>query len=259
MLFRKSGMPEEGELVLCTVTKVMYHSVFTNLDEYGKSGMIHISEISPGRIRNIRDFVSEGRKIVCKILSINEEKGHIDLSLRRVNEMQRRGKIDWIKQEQKAEKIVEMVAKKLGKKELELYNQISDAVFAKYDCLNSCFQDIVAGNITLEKLGVDKKVAKEIEDIIRQRIKPPEVEIKGDLKILSYDADGVSIIKEALKKAEEKNLGITYAGGGKYRVMVKATDYKEAEKIMKDGIDATIKYIEKQGGEGEFAREEKKK
>ncbi len=258
MLFRKSGMPEEGELVLCTVTKVMFHSVFTNLDEYGKSGMIHISEISPGRIRNIRDFVSEGRKIVCKILSVNVEKGHIDLSLRRVSEMQRRGKIDWIKQEQKAEKIVEMVAKKGGEKVEPLYNKLSEPIFAKYDSFNSCFQDIVAGNITLEKLGVDKKIAKEIEEVVKQRIKPPEVEIKGDLMISSYAPDGVEVVKDVLKKAEEKGVSITYAGGGKYKVIVKSSDYKTAEKILKEGIDVALKNVEKQGGEGEFIREEKK-
>ena len=62
MLLKKQGFPEESELVLCTVTSVQYHSVFVDIDEYGKSGLIHISEVSPGRIRNIRDFVKEGKK-----------------------------------------------------------------------------------------------------------------------------------------------------------------------------------------------------
>ena len=64
MLLKKHGFPEESEIVLCTVTKVQYDSVFVNLNEYGKLGVIHISEISPGRIRNIRDFVKEGRIII---------------------------------------------------------------------------------------------------------------------------------------------------------------------------------------------------
>ncbi|MBI2651000.1 hypothetical protein HYX01_00865 [Candidatus Woesearchaeota archaeon] len=52
MLLQKKGFPEEDELVMCTVLKVQYHSVLVGLDEYGKNGMIHISEVSPGRIRN---------------------------------------------------------------------------------------------------------------------------------------------------------------------------------------------------------------
>ena len=93
MLYKKQGFPEESELVMCTVSNIQYHSVFADLDEYGRQGMIHISEISPGRIRNIRDYVKEGKKIVCKVLRVNSERGHIDLSLRRVNEAQRKNKI----------------------------------------------------------------------------------------------------------------------------------------------------------------------
>ena len=62
-------MPKEGEIVLCKVTKIFHSSVFANLVEYGdfSSGMIHISEIAPGRIRNLRDYVKVGKQIVCVI------------------------------------------------------------------------------------------------------------------------------------------------------------------------------------------------
>src|SRR3989338_3106883 len=107
MLLEKKGFPAEEELVLCTVTNVQFHSVFVTLDEYNsRTGMIHISEVAPGRIRNIRDFVIEGKKVVCKVLRINQEKGHIDLSLRRVNESQKQLKLNEIKQEQFAENIL---------------------------------------------------------------------------------------------------------------------------------------------------------
>ena len=64
MLYRRSGFPQEHEIVLCTVNKILTHSIFVGLDEYDKQGMLHISEVSPGRIRNLRDFVEEGKKIV---------------------------------------------------------------------------------------------------------------------------------------------------------------------------------------------------
>ena len=103
MLYHKDGFPEENEAVMCTVTSVQYNSVFCTLDEYGKSGMIHISEVAPGRIRNIRDYVIEGKKVVCKVLRTDLERGHIDLSLRRVSEGQRRNLNMLLKQEQQAE------------------------------------------------------------------------------------------------------------------------------------------------------------
>ena len=135
MLLKKQGFPEESEIVLCTVTSVRYNSVFANLNEYNHSGMIHISEVSPGRIRNINDYVKEGKVVICKVLRVNKERGYIDLSLRRVNEGQRRAKVNEIKKEQKAEKIIEFVAKKLKKDIKEIYKTISDNILTKYDLL----------------------------------------------------------------------------------------------------------------------------
>jgi len=76
MLYAIEGYPEEDEIVLCKVTKIFPNSVFVELLEYHKPGMVHISEVSPGRIRNLRDFVSVDRQIICKILSVNKEKGY---------------------------------------------------------------------------------------------------------------------------------------------------------------------------------------
>ncbi|MBI2653779.1 translation initiation factor IF-2 subunit alpha [Candidatus Woesearchaeota archaeon] len=257
MLFKKQGFPEEGELVLCTVTSVQFHSVFVDLDEYGKGGLIHISEVSPGRIRNIRDFVKEGKKVVCKILRINKEKGYIDLSLRRVNESEKRRKIDEIKKEQNAEKIVEIAAGKIGLKTEQLYNEILEKI-KNYGFLHEFFEEASKDESVLEKSGIDKKHLKIIDDTIKQRIKPTEVEITGKLKIMIFAPNGIDIIKESLKKAEHAAKGrisISYLGSGTYRFMVKASDYKEAEKIISDAVESAVNNVTKNAGTAEFARE----
>jgi len=90
----RSGWPEEDELVVCSVVKVTDFGAFVELDEYGrKEGLIHISEVASGWVKYIRDHVREGQKIVCKVLYVDESKHHIDLSLKDVNEHQRREKI----------------------------------------------------------------------------------------------------------------------------------------------------------------------
>lgn len=257
MLFKKQGFPEESELVLCTVTSVQFHSVFVNLDEYGKGGMIHISEVSPGRIRNIRDFVKEGKKIVCKVLRVNQEKGYIDLSLRRVNEAEKRRKIDDIKKEQNAEKIVELAAGKIGVKTEQLYNEISEKI-KNYSTFHEFFEAAAKDEGVLSSLGIDKKHIEIIGETVKQRIKPAEVVITGKLKITTYAPNGINIIKESLKKAEEAakgQVGINYLGSGLYRFMVKSTDYKGAEKIMKSATDSAISHVAKHSGTAEFSRE----
>lgn len=258
MLFKKQGFPEESELVLCTVTSVQYHSVIVDIDEYGRSGLIHISEVSPGRIRNIRDFVKEGKKVVCKVLRVNEEKGYIDLSLRRVNESEKRRKIESIKREQNAEKIVEIAAGKIGTKTEELYKDIFQKISDKYTSLKDFFDEVSKDQKLLEEFGIDKKNAKILGEIIALRIKPTEIEIRGKLKITTYSPDGIGVIKESLKKAQEagkESISINYLGSGTYHLIIKGNDYKEAEKVMKNSSEAAINYVEKHLGTAELVRE----
>jgi translation initiation factor 2 subunit 1 len=83
MAERKPQWPEVGDLVIATIETVTDYGAYVNLDEYDKRGLLHVSEISSSWIRNIRDFVREGQKVVLKATRLNLEKGHIDLSLRR--------------------------------------------------------------------------------------------------------------------------------------------------------------------------------
>lgn len=260
MLYRKQGMPEEGELVLCTVTKIQYNSVFAALEEYDKKGMIHISEIAPGRIRNIHDYVREGKIVVCVVLRVDMERGHIDLSLRRVNESQKRNKLNQIKQEQKAEKIVEFAAKELKTDINQLYALITEKVFEKYSTLYSCFEDIVAKNITLEEIGIKKDIADVLTELILQRIKLPKVEIKGKLFISTYEENGIGIIKDIFKKVQDigkEQLTINYLGGGTYSLGITAENYKDAEKLLEKILYSLKKDIEKSQGTFKFERSEK--
>jgi len=253
---QKKGYPKEDEIVMCTVQKVNPHSVFARLDEYGTSGMIHISEVSPGRIRNIRDFVKEGKVIVCKVLRIVRDKGYIDLSLRRVNEAQRKGKVNEVKQEQKAEKIIEFVAKNLKKDYSGIFKLVIEASLKKYDSIYSCFEDVVEKGLELESLGISRDIAAELETAIRQRITPPQVTIGGNLILKSYEPDGVEVIRKALKAAQSASdtLKVTSDGSPKYKLIITDSNYKDAEKTLKIATEKSIKIMEKHHSTGEFQR-----
>jgi translation initiation factor 2 alpha subunit (eIF-2alpha) len=72
---------ETGDVVLCTVDRIVGTTVFVHIEGNGE-GSIILSEIAPGRIRNIRDYVVPKKKIICKVLRISGDR--IELSLRRV-------------------------------------------------------------------------------------------------------------------------------------------------------------------------------
>ncbi len=261
MFYKKQGIPEEGEYVICTVKKIFLHSIFVDLDEYeNKEAMIHISEISPGRIRNIRDFVKEGRKLVCKVLRINKEKGQIDLSLRRVPLSVKKQKNDDYKQEQRAEKILDATAHKTKTTIQELYSEFGKGIVAEYGSFNTFFQEFIAGTTTLEEAKIPKKYQNALEEVIREKIKPIKIKIEVYLELSSESPEGIEIIKKALTEAEkiakEKKyeLEITYVGAPRYRLVLTTTDYKKGDREIQEITNKAIEVVKKEGGQGELIK-----
>ena len=256
----RSGWPEESDLVVCTVKKVTDFGAFVELDEYAKKeGLIHISEVASGWVKYIRDHVREGQKIVCKVLYVDTAKHHIDLSLKDVNEHQRREKIQEWKNEQKAEKWIQYVAK-TTKTEQEKLNKLIELIYEKFGSVYSAFEKSRANGIsTMTDLGISKEFAEAIKKVAEENLKKPQVEIAGYVDLTSSLPDGIEHIKKSLKAAgdiKEDNIkiDISYTGAPRYRIHVIAPDYKKAESILKKSSQAAIEIIEKAGGTGEFHR-----
>ncbi len=75
---------EKDRIVTGCVTGIENYGVFVGLDEY-YSGLIHISEISNGFVRNINDYVNIGETIKVKIVDVDEESCHLKLSIKDID------------------------------------------------------------------------------------------------------------------------------------------------------------------------------
>jgi len=251
----KKGYPEVGEFVIGTVKTVKPYGAFVTLDEYeGKEGFIHIGEIATGWIKYIRDYVREGQKVVCKVLRVDPERGHIDLSLKRVNEHQRREKIQEWKNERKAQKLLEIVAQRLGKKVEECYEEFAYELMEKYGGLYPAFEEAAINEDALEDEGFKGDWVKVFVNVAKENIVPPYVKISGYLELSTSAPDGIEKIKKVLEKIEDEDVTVTYVGAPRYRVMVKAEDYKTAEEILQRAAKKALELFKKMGGEGEFHR-----
>ncbi|MDR3206272.1 MAG: translation initiation factor IF-2 subunit alpha [Candidatus Methanoplasma sp.] len=258
---RAKGFPEYGELVVCTVTNVKNFGAFVTLDEYGdKEGFVHVRDVATGWVKYIRDFIREGQKIVCKVLGVDASKGHIDLSLKSVNEHQKREKIQQWKNEKKAEKLMEIVAERMGIDLDAAYDMFGDNLLEEYETLYGAFESVVADpeDFTSEFKG---DWIKTFIEVAAENVTPPFVQIDGILEMNSYAPDGIERIKKALlagiEAAGESDAEITCVGSPKYRVLVKASEYKEAEEIMKDIASAAIEALVAAGGVASLKRESK--
>lgn len=255
MFYKKSGSPEQDEIVICTIKKITYHCVFATLDEYeNRDGMIHISEISPGRIRNIRDYVKEGKRVVCKVVRFNEEKNQIDLSLRRVNLQQKINKNKEFKQEEKAEKLLNSVAKGLKKELSNLYKEIGVKLIQKYGSLSYGLQNLSIDPNLIKEFKLDKVLEEALLKTVKEKIKPAEVKISAIISLESRAENGIEIIKEILSKLIKDNVEIKYLGAPKYSVTIKSNDYKTAEQILKDLDSELQELIKKHECNGKIER-----
>jgi translation initiation factor 2 subunit 1 len=257
MVRRKNQWPDEGELVVGTVHKVLNYGAFANLEEYqGKEAFIHISEVSSGWVKNIRDYVRENQKIVARVLRVNPKKGHVDVSMKRIREDQRTKKIQSWKIEQKAEKFLELAGKTMDKNLDTAYNEVGYLMMERFGDIYGAFEaSAEEGESALMDEGVSEEWAQAITKIAKKNITPPEVQITGYVDIKSYASNGVEIIKKALESAEADNIVIQCVGAPRYRLIVKATDYIQAEKSLKDAADRCIELVEASEGEGTFHRE----
>ncbi len=258
---KKQNFPSEGDLVICTITKVFSHGAFARLDEYAdREGFIHISEVASTWIKNIRDFVKEGQKTVAKVLSIDRAKGHVDLSVRRVGDAARKNKNQLWKRDQKADKLLELVAKKIGRTTDEAYDAVGFMLEEEYGDIYAGLEEIsVRGEEVLK--DVDKAWVKPLLEFVKENVEFPSVKITGYLMLRCPASEGVEIIKETLVEARDKivvedvSLDIRYVGSPKYAVHVSAPDYKLAEEVLKDVADDVIESISSKGGSGTFLRE----
>ncbi len=264
MVRRRWDWPEKNELVMCTVDDVFDQGAYLELDEYdGKVGMVHISEIASGWIKNIRRHVKEGQKTVCKVLDVDEDKGHIDLSIRRVKDSQRSWKSEQWKRARKAEKLLDQAAKRVGEDLDTAYEKIGFPLQDESGEIYSVFEEAARkGREVLEEdLDVSDEWLDVLMELIETSVEPPIVDVKGFVDLRTLSKNGVEVISDALQKAREANSGsdvkvdISYIGAPTYSIEVTAPSYKEAESVLRDVADFAIEIVEEDGGSGEFYTE----
>ena len=260
MAERKPEWPEAGDLVIATIETVTDYGAYAKLDEYNKRGLLHVSEISSSWIRNLRDFVREGQKLVLKVLRVDLEKGHIDLSLRRVTKRERIEKILSWKKDRKAEALLRSVAEKVGLTNEEVNEKAGAIVDEKFGLYDGFEKAVKEGPEALTKIGVPENIAKVFAEVAEERIHVKMVKVKGTLEIHCMKPNGVKIIKEAFQAAKaEKTKGADIKfyviAAPKYSIEALAENYKRAEDILQKAAQTVVSNITKSGGQGTFRRE----
>ncbi|MEJ2294378.1 MAG: S1 RNA-binding domain-containing protein [Candidatus Lokiarchaeota archaeon] len=274
MVKSRTPFPKEGEFVIGRVVDIQQQYIYVDLldydglssEEYAR-GMIHISEISSRWIKNIRNFARVGQRIVVRVLRVDQSKGHVDLSLRRVNSAQKDNRMKEWKYAVKYENLLQFFTEEEGIN-LSLdqaYELIGWPALDKFDSYQETIESLKEyGDEILQSLGtLDEGQAKAFMKIVDENVEISTVSIVGKLKLMNTDGDGIEKIKNSLieatkvveKPKETRNIKISYIGAPFYRVEIISKDYLDAENILSDSLEIIESMSKEYNSTFEFIRD----
>ncbi len=257
-----TSTPEEGELVVVTVKNVKQNGVYVDFDEYpGLEGFIFIGEIASGWVKNIRSFVRDGQRLICKVMRTKKDGSSLELSLKSVSEERRRDRLQEWKNEQRSLQLLKVCGEKVGWSEAER-DSLGEDLVSSFGTLYTAFEEAAMNETAIIDAGFEGDWITEFIEISIENIIPPFVEIKGSLNLSINVDNGVDVIRDALISAEqyssekdEVSVMCFYDGAPEYRLVLKAPDFKTAEDLWVEVTDSIIKVMEENGGQAATFRD----
>ncbi|NHK29850.1 MAG: S1 RNA-binding domain-containing protein [Asgard group archaeon] len=256
------GYPKRNELVVASVREVAGHGAYVSLDEYNNiRAYVHISEISRTWVKNIRNHIRDGQRIVAKVLRVDPQRRQIDLSIKRVPDQMKKLKLLETKRENTAKALFKLILERLPKEELKLEYEVKDILIHNYEMLfyglefaSTCTQK------ALMDLGINEVWAKAIRKIASENIIATTVEIRGSVEISIPGGNGVLHLQEALLagrdnvKEKKTIIKIYTEGSPRYAIEVESEDYKVAEKALENALIRIEDVVNEYNGTTNFTR-----
>jgi translation initiation factor 2 subunit 1 len=243
--------PDEGDFVVVTMTDVDKNSAYAKLEEYEDvEGLIHISEVSRSWVQDIRKELDEGEKTVAQV--VDTEGDNVTLSLKRVNEKNKRDTMQRWKKEQKAEKFIENLTDKLGKDKKEVYEDIGFPMQREFGSSFHGFEISVAEEEKLEDI-FDEDTVEAIQEVAEENINLKQEKLEGTLQLSFPQGDGLERIKDALDDVQE-GVEIKYISAPEYSIEAWGPTQEVAKTRIDDAIRNVREKVEDLDGNFDFSR-----
>ncbi len=273
MVKSRTNFPREGEFLIGKIKQVENQYVYVDLIDYTglvseefAKGFIHISEISSRWIKNIRNYVRIGQRVVLRVLRVDPQKGHVDLSLRRVNSAQKENRLKEWKYAVKFENLLQFLIETEGINLTldQAYDLIGWSVLNQFDSYQEALEVLKESGIEIldDLEGVSEDVKKILLKIIEENVKISTVSISGKIRLSFNSENGIDQIKESLIEAkgiieskETRSINISYIAAPLYQLEIITKDYLDAENILSDALEIIEQKAEQYNGSFEFIRD----
>ncbi|KAL1931189.1 hypothetical protein VTP01DRAFT_10326 [Rhizomucor pusillus] len=247
----ENELPKVDDVVMVNVRQIADMGAYVKLLEYGdREGMILLSELSRRRIRSVQKLIRVGRNEVVVVLRVDEEKGYIDLSKRRVTPEDIAKCEERFNKSKAVHSILRHVAEKHDVALKELYESIGWPLYRKFGHAYDAFKVAITDpNSVFEGLDVKPEIMNELLANIRRRMTPQPVKIRAQLDLRCTGIDGVNAIKKALAAGEAESteqvpIKVTYLAAPFYVVTADALDKAAGFQVMEKAINAIKETLE---------------
>jgi translation initiation factor 2 subunit 1 len=247
---RKQGMPRRNEVVVCRVVKIFPNSAFAELIEYKRRGMIHVSEVALKWVKDIREFIKEKQYVVCRVMKVDGN--DISLSVKRVRKEEGDRKLAEFKRERKAEKMLELLAKKKKKSLDDAYKEVGYDLEEEFGSLNKAFEFAIKNPDLLQSKVGKNPWLDDIIEMAKKSYSEKVYTVKANMNLICYTPDGIETIKKALKKAGESGVDVQYVSAPKYVISAKGKNFRDVKEKVVNAAEAVSNEINGTKGTCEF-------
>lgn len=227
-------LPRHGGLVLVVVGKITNFGAYCKLIEYDNvEAFLPIREVSSGWIKNIREYIHEGQKLVCYVHNVDKDKGTIDISLKRVSPKDSKEKIRSYNLEKRLNALFAQTLKK--EKYSGNKDELGEAIKQEFGTYTSMMENAVGNTPEFAQSKIPKKIKDAFVKVLEQNRKQKKYFVSYIATIYTYNTEsGATELRNLMKEIKETGIELGYIGAPKYRLFAEGTDYVDAEaKISK--------------------------
>lgn len=242
--------PDVGDFVVITITDVDKNSAYADLDEYNNvSGLIHISEVSRSWVQDVGKEIEEGEKTVAQV--VENEDDTVSLSLKRVNENQKRDAMSRWNKEKKADSFIEQLAEELDKEKDKTWEEVGFELQKEFGSAFHGFEIAVGKEERLLEM-FDEKTVEAIKEVAKQNINLKQEKLEGEIELEFHHGNGVKRIKETFEEFDA--VDVKYISAPKYGITAWGRNQELAKKRMDRAVDRFRENAEDQDGKFEFSK-----
>lgn len=214
--FYDAEYPEVDELVVVQVLKVDDKAgAYVTLQEYdNKEGMINLSEISKRRIRSMVKILRVGSTEICMVVSVDPDKGYINLSKKRVASEDCGPKQEAFAKAKAIHGVMQHVAMTNKIPVEELCSKVSWPLNVEFPSAYSAFKKHINDELKIwdhvdfSQPGMDlseqqEKLKADIETVLQRRLMSSTLRLQAKCEVACSEYEGIDAVKAALKTGFE--------------------------------------------------------